>query len=193
MRALAHYLFAAVVTVFYGGRVCPFINQLTLAQWAQFVLAAFALGYCLRRFVIEPLVGHSPVAGRVFLRARAELALFLLLGLALAASNTLVLGFPLLASGGKVVLGCVILGAFAAADLALEEERKIARLLEQTSQELPVGENMFPLTRQFSLAAAFVLFAVVLVVFLILVRDFQWVQGVEHGSLQLPCARCWWS
>ena len=74
------------------------------------------------------------------------------------------------------------------ADLApyLEEERGLARLFQRTSQELPVGENMFPLTRQFALAAAFVLFSVVFVVFLILVRDFQWVQGVEHGSLQLP-------
>ena len=186
MRALAHFLFAAVITVFYGGRVCPFINQLTLVQWAQSVAVAFALGYLAHRLLIRPRVERSPAVGRVLRLAWSEFALFLILGLVLAANNTLVLGFPLLASGGKVVAGCVILGAFAAADLALEEERGLARLFQRTSQELPVGENMFPLTRQFALAAAFVLFSVVFVVFLILVRDFQWVQGVEHGSLQLP-------
>ncbi|MBU1229476.1 MAG: HD domain-containing protein [Proteobacteria bacterium] len=186
MRALAHFVFAAVITVFYGGRVCPFINQLTLTQWAQSVAVAFALGYGLRRLLIQPWVERSPVAGRVLLRARAEFALFLLLGLALAASNTLVLGFPLLASGGKVLAGCLILGAFAAADLALEEERRIALLFLRTNQELLVGEGMFPLSRQFALAATFVLFSVVLVVLLILVRDFDWVAGVERGSLELP-------
>lgn len=33
MRALAHSLFAAVVMLFYGGRVCPLINELSLAHW----------------------------------------------------------------------------------------------------------------------------------------------------------------
>ncbi|MDQ7836372.1 MAG: adenylate/guanylate cyclase domain-containing protein [Humidesulfovibrio sp.] len=186
MRALAHYVFAATITVFYGGRVCPFINQLTIVQWAQSVAVAFALGYALHRFYIRPRVEKGPVLGRVLRLARAEFALFMLLGVALAANNTLVLGFPLLASGGKVVLGCLILGAFAAADLALEEERNLAREFLRTNQEIPVGEKMFPLTRQFALAATFVLFSVVLVVFLILVRDFEWVKGVEHGSLELP-------
>jgi len=186
MRALAHYVFAAIITVFYGGRVCPFINQLTIVQWAQAVAVAFALGYALHRFYIRPRVEKGPVLGRVLRLARAEFALFMLLGVVLAANNTLVLGFPLLASGGKVVLGCLILGAFAAADLALEEERNLAREFLRTNQEIPVGEKMFPLTRQFALAATFVLFSVVLVVFLMLVRDFEWVKGVEHGSLELP-------
>jgi class 3 adenylate cyclase len=186
MRALAHYCFAAVITVFYGGRVCPFINQLTVGQWALFVLMTFTLGYALRHFAISPWLAKSPMEGRVFLRAKSEFGLFLLLGLALAATNTMILGFPLVSSGGKVVAGCIILGAFAAADLALEEERGITHHLLRTRQELSVGQGMFPLTRQFALAATFVLVSVVLVVLLILVRDFQWVQGVEHGSLELP-------
>jgi len=185
MRALAHYLFSSVIMLFYGGRVCPLINQLALEEWGVSVAVGMGAAWALRGLAVSPRLEASPAAGRPLRRARAEFLLFLGAGLCLSAYNTFFLDFPVLSSSAKVLVGFVILGGFAAADLALEEERRIARLFLRTNQELLVAGRMFPLTRQFALAASFVLVSVVLVLFFILVRDFDWVLGGEGASLEL--------
>ena len=187
MRALAHYLSAAVIMLFYGGRVCPLINGLALSEWGLSVAVTFGMAWGLR-LALSRRIEASPAAGRPLRRALAELVLILGAGLALSLFNTAVLGFPVLTSSAKVLVGFLILGAFAAADLALEEERRLAELFLRTSQEIPVGENLFPLTRQFALAASFVLVSVVVVLFFILVRDFDWVQSGQGANLQLSLA-----
>ena len=184
MRALAHYAAAAVIMLFYGGRVCPLINGLSLGYWGLHVAVAFTAAWGLRLAVSRRLEG-GPLAGRPARRAGAEFLLIFGTGLALSAYNTLALGFPVFTSSAKVLVGFAILGAFAAADLALEEERRMAGELLRTGKELSVGEGMFPLTRQFALAASFVLVSVVVVLFFILVRDFDWVQSGEGANLEL--------
>jgi adenylate cyclase len=185
MRALAHYLLSSVIMLFYGGRVCPLINQLALEHWGLSVALALGLAWAVRQFALSPRLEASPVLGRPLRRAGMELLLFLAAGLALTIYNTLVLGFPVFSSSAKVMVGFAILGGFAAADLALEEERRSAMQLLRTEQELPVGEGMFPLTRQFALAASLVLVSVIVVLFFILVRDFDWVLAGHGPNLKL--------
>jgi HD-GYP domain-containing protein (c-di-GMP phosphodiesterase class II) len=177
MRARLHYLSAAVILALYGARVCPFLDTLSPAQLALPIAGALLVQFGARgpawRRAVETASDKTKGVRAFFV----EFGLFLLSGLGLAVYNRLVHGFPA-ESGIKVVLGFVTVGYFAAVDLALERERRLARDLQASGRHLELDERFFPLSAKLALFASLCAGYVAMVFFLVVVKDLDWLSQV---------------
>ena len=176
MRALAHYLFSAAVMTLYGGQVCPFIATLPISYWAAQMALAFGLAFGLRLALLRPLVASAPHLRQVERQWALEFGLFLALGFGLLAYDLGVWGFPW-GSGLKVVLGCATLGFFAATDLAMERERRLAGEMARLGRDLLVNRSYLPLTVKFMAATSFCAVFAAGIVLLLVARDLGWMSG----------------
>ncbi|MDH5753222.1 MAG: HD domain-containing protein [Deltaproteobacteria bacterium] len=186
-RTLAHYVSALAIMAFYGGRVCPFIEGLSLGELMIPLLTAFSLQFLLRQPLQNLLVENAPLelrASRIFF---LELALFVSSGLSLGAFNMFFFGFPL-ESGAKLLVGMTTLGLFSAMDHHLLEERWLASRFRATGETLDPDRNFTSQPRRL-LAMAVLLTVLTGVVFFLLVnKDLEWI--VSSGpELDLAMAR----
>ena len=149
MRAAVHYITAAVIMPIYGIQVCPFIDSLPAIEIIIPIFIALSLQYTFRRTMINFLVENSALETQTNRAFKMELGLFVFTALALAIYNTVVYGFPL-TSGLKVFVGIFGLGFFAAIDLALERERIVGKIIEETGADLNPEKVYFPLSQRVS-------------------------------------------
>lgn len=185
MRALAHYLFAAVILTVYGGQVCPFIASLPLFYWAMQMALAFGLAFALRWTLLGPVVTRAPFPRQVTRQFGLDAGLFLALGVVVLVFDMITWGFPW-ASGLKVVLACATLGLFVGTDLALERERRLSAEMTRQGRNLVVAPKFLPLTAKFVLATSFCVLFVAGIVLLLVSRDLDWVnQGAGDPQLAL--------
>ncbi len=173
-RSLALYLFSAALMTIYGGQVCPFITTLPLSYWALQMALAFALAFGLRLVLLGPLLNCTPYGRWVERQWLLEFGLFFILGWALFAYDLWAWGFPW-ESGLKVVLGCTTLGFFAATDLALERERRVAAEMGRLGADLVLDGSYMPLTLKFMLATGFCAVFAAAIVSLLVARDLGWM------------------
>ncbi len=183
MRALFHYLFSVIVLTVYGGAVCPFMAGLEVLDWGASVAVALALAFVARLALQGPLVERAPAAAQVRRQFALELALFLLAGVALAIYNGLDHGFPVVASGGKIVVAVAVLGYFTAADLGLARERLLARRFAATGQEMMLAERYLPLTGKFLAVALFCALFVGIILVWVVTRDLELLSSTGPEAL----------
>ncbi len=187
MRSLFHYLLSLGILALYGGRVCPFLESLTIAQLVTPLAVALTLQWLVRRPLLRWWVAEARCERQVRRVLGLELGLFLFSGLAVALFNTLVYGFPPV-SGLKVVVGFTGLGFFVAVDLALQWERKLARQIQERQLAVQTGPDYFPVSRKLGLIASVTALLITLVLFLVVNKDLLWLLEV-HGQVTLPEAQ----
>ncbi|HEY9163620.1 MAG TPA: HD domain-containing phosphohydrolase [Magnetovibrio sp.] len=179
MRAILHYLTMAIVIPIYGIQVCPYIEGLPVLQVIIPVAVALALQFALRGILNERIVATQPLEIRASRAFWLELSLFTVTALALMVYNTLMYDFPLV-SGLKVLVGVAGLGFFAAVDLALSEEMRVADAVEAGQGFISPGDSPFSMTRRVAVFATASILVLIIVFMLLVIKDLDWI--VEVGT-----------
>ena len=173
MRLIIHYCAAIIGLIIYGVQVCPFLESLPSEIFAAIITGWLGAALALR-FLIEPIfLDTAPLLSRPGRQFALDFGLLTGAGVAIAAFNGIVYGFPFL-SGARVVLGCLLFGFFTGADTALARERKNIRLASETLHGSP-PEKLFPVTRKFMLAAFSGMVLISSVLILVIVKDLDWL------------------
>lgn len=185
MRAAAHYIFSIAVLSIYGGEVCPYIATLDIVVWTIMLAITFGAAYFLREILVKRIVDAADYQNQVKRQFALEFSLFIAASLLLSVYNMMLYDFPI-ASAAKVLLGCVTLGFFVAADLALERERKVTDSIVASGGEVNLNEKFFPLTAKFAIVASFSVALFVIIVFMVISRDLIWLGSIDQESLLQP-------
>jgi HD-GYP domain-containing protein (c-di-GMP phosphodiesterase class II) len=184
---MLHYLAAMIIMPIYSIQVCPFIEDLEPIKVIIPVIVVLSLQYAARRPLTAAMVGSRPLKYQSANTFRLEIALFTLSAVVLAVYNNLIYSFPL-ESGLKILLGISALGFFAAVDLALEQERRVAQLARESGLHLDPDEDHFSLTSKAALFTSISLTLVVSIFMLLVIKDLTWLSNVS-GSVTLDEAR----
>lgn len=179
MRAMLHYLATLVVIPVYGIQVCPYIESLQAWQVAVPVAVALGLQFALRGPFYARLVTACPLEHRVTRAFWLELALFVATAMGLTLYNALMYDFPP-ESGLKVLVGVAGLGFFAAVDLALFEEMRVADAVEAGLGSITPADTPFSMTRRVTLFATVSIVVLIVVFMLLVIKDLDWI--VEVGE-----------
>ena len=186
MRSFVHYAFAVTVLSFYGGRVCPLIDDLSFFTWVPFLITLFSALFALRWVLHRRFISHASA----HVRTRGALALDLALFAVAAAFTTLfnmkVHRFPLI-SGMRVTSGIMALGFFAAVDAALEEEWNLLKESVASGMDLHSREKVVPLTGKFSIVVSIIVLLILVISYLLLARELLWLDEIpDVGVKDLP-------
>jgi len=175
MRSLIHYLLATIFLTIYGVQVCPFLESLSPGSLAGVIFIGLTFGYLVRliliRVLIDPLEYYRQASRQFFL----ELGIFIVSGLGMATFNMFFWDFPF-GSGLKLVVGCTVLGFFAAADLALTREREQSFKFEQTGMPHLTVQKFFPLTRKFTYLGSVLTILTASILTLVILHDLDWIR-----------------
>ena len=180
LRPVTHYLAALILMGIYGVQVCPFIDTLTPLQLATPLLIIVGFQLLLRTQIAPSLITAAEYKLRVKRSFQVELGLFVLSGLLLTAYNSILYDFPI-ESGLKMVLGFTTLGFFAATDLALQQERRLAIMLQEKGITLTPDSNYFPLVGKFTLFSAVSTLFMIGIFFLLINKDLDWLMQLQAG------------
>lgn len=172
-RSIIHYLVALGLFSLYGVQVCPFLDSLTPLELLGPSSIAFLIIFIVR-LGMEPRLDTLDFKDQVRQQFRLDFGLFSVAGIALGLFNTFAFQFPL-ESGGKVVVGMLMLGFFIACDMALFREFRLAQKLKAHGGSISPDDSPYPMTRKFTLFAAVCLLSVVVVVFLVINKDLLWL------------------
>ncbi len=189
-RSGLHYLATLIFIGFYGIQVCPFIEGLSRIELATPLILIVGFQYLLHRILNKRFVIDAALEHQVKRTFQLEIALFLLSGVILTISNSIVYEFPV-ASGLKMILGFATLGLFAAIDLSLEHERGLALYVKDQGIRLQPNGKYFPLVGKFALLAGIIITFIVAILFLVVVKDLDWLIQVgdeipvEKGQISI--------
>lgn len=181
MRVKVHYLCAATILAVYGVAVCPFIESLGPLQLILPIVVAFALQYVARRQICHLLDRRVAPKSRSARYFATELLLFIVVGSLLMTFNTLYYDFPL-ESGMKIVVGMLALGFFVAIDLSLEIERTLFLAAKQGGELIEPDNKFMPVTRKISWFASLSVVTLLVVVFLVINKDLDWLISASIDS-----------
>lgn len=176
-RLILHYLATLIFIGIYGVQVCPFIEGLSRIQLFMPLVVIVGAQYLLHLTLQHPVICKSPLESQVKRTFQLEMSLYILSGIILAASNSIVYEFPV-ESGLKMVLGFATIGLFASIDLALKHERKLVAYIREHDIRLQPNENYFPLVGKFSLLAGITITLIMTIMFLVVVKDLDWLSRV---------------
>ncbi len=134
-----------------------------------------------RLLLMPRLVDNLPLERQAARQFKLDMTLYAIAGAGMAWFNDLAFDFPFVGSGSKLVLGVVALGLFASVDLALERERLlIVRAMKTGKGKLRPPEQLYPLTKKFTLIATASVLLVSMIVSLLVWRDLIWL---SHQAL----------
>ena len=187
MRTILHYMATLVIVPIYGIQVCPFLASLPAIQ----VIIPITVGIGLQALTLFILhkrcVENRPLKHRVRSAFWLQIGLFLSTAIGLMVFNTIVHDFPL-TSGLKVLVGIAGLGFFAAIDLGLEQERKVAAIVEAKQGFVDPDARPFPMTQKVALFASISIGVLVTIFILLMLKDLDWIVAVG-GTVPLAHAR----
>ena len=186
IRAAIHYIFCIIIMTLYGGQVCPFLEKLGILDWAFLLLVFFGQAFLVRAWLVERFIEDAPFTVQVRRQFILDFTLFAAVGTALTVYNLIVHEFPA-GSGAKVILGCLPLGLFTAADTALARERMIHRELTEQFQEIMVGDQFFSLTKKAAVFVSILVTSATGILFLILYKNLAWLS--QHSPTRIDWAR----
>ena len=179
MRPILHYLTTLVIIPIYGIQVCPYIESLPPLLVIIPVAMALSIQFGLRCLLVKRLIDRQPLEYRVSRAFWLELGLFTATALSLMVYNTVAYGFPLV-SGLKVLVGIAGLGFFAAVDLALAQEMRVADAVEAGQGRITPNDHPFSMTRRVAVFATASILVLIVVFMLLVIKDLDWI--VEVGA-----------
>lgn len=130
LKVITSYVVATIILSFYGGQVCPFIEQLSLVQVSIILACAFAAGFFLREIIFKYAYKKLDASSvdqayqAIWRYLFIDLGVWGVIGFFITFVNMIFYAFPLV-SGLKVVLGCLTLGFFSATYFSLAYEREV--------------------------------------------------------------------
>ncbi|GAB6058927.1 hypothetical protein JCM31598_20440 [Desulfonatronum parangueonense] len=139
------------------------------------ILIPLSAAYVLRLFLNRLLVDALPPLDRSRRQFQIELALLVGVGLTVALYSTVVMQFPFVHSGLKLVLGFLTLGLFQSVDLALQRERSVILQAKALGYGHAPPAKLFSLTRRFLMLTILMAFLVSGILILIIVNDLRWL------------------
>ncbi len=148
-------------------------------------LIALGLRRPLERLFVSPFPDDSQPKRQFFI----DIILYITIGCALALYNKAQYNFPLILSGGKLVLGCVVVGFLSSLDMALARERTVIHhALKQDKVSQP-PKRLYSMTRKFSLVAITTTLFVTIIIVLIISKDISWLSKIEQNVISLSQAK----
>jgi response regulator RpfG family c-di-GMP phosphodiesterase len=171
MRAIAHYAISVILLGVYGGQVCPLVDELDPIRWWAEVAIVFLVVFAARVAIIRLLIEPAPLDRQTRRQLVVEASMYITAALIVSGYNYILYNFPV-HSAAKITTGFVLLGFFAAMDLALERERIVALKAADLGVSAPMDiRRIFPLTTKFALAASATAILATIVVFLVIAKD----------------------
>lgn len=172
-RLIFHYLAAFAVLTLYGGQVCPYVESLTLTEWASETSVVFAAILAVHVMVYHKVIKPDPTqtASATF---KVSLITFLLSGLAVGAYNLTFRDFPI-ASTLKLLVGWFMVGFFMALDLTLTKRQEIIKYLAGTGQNLEISASYVSLTKKYLVFSLITSLSVLGVIYLVIIKDLDWI------------------
>jgi HD-GYP domain-containing protein (c-di-GMP phosphodiesterase class II) len=187
MRAKLHYVAALIILPIYGIQVCPYIDSLKAWQIVIPMAVVLSVQYVMRGVLSQRMVANQPLEIRVARAFWLELALFACTAVTLTLYNTVIYDFPV-SSGLKVMTGVMGLGFFAAVDLGLEEEMRVADAVEAGQGRFSPDDHPFSMTRRAALFATISILVLIVVFMLIVIKDLDWIIHIGD-TIPLKTAR----
>ncbi len=117
-----------------------------------------------------------------------DLGLFIVVGCGVALYNYLVYGFPV-SSAVSFIFGYLVMGFFIALDIALWRERNLILTAKMENALLIPPKRLYPVSRRFSWVAVVTALFVIVVMFLVISRDFNWLDSMGMDTAALAEAR----
>jgi len=168
------YLIIVVLICFYGIQVCPFIESLSIYQFAASLFGMIALQFIIKRTLYHKYLSQFSIAKVSRYLFILELSLFLFTSLVLTFYNTLVYSFPI-GSGLKLMLGLLVLGFFSAIIFSLAWEKRLIDSSKVSKQQIPLEENYFPISQKLTFFVSLLIFGTMAVLLLVLNKDLDWI------------------
>jgi sigma-B regulation protein RsbU (phosphoserine phosphatase) len=137
-------------------------------------LAALALAFAGRLAAVNLIIQNTPPLKRSIKQFQVDFILLCAAGMVVCLYNLAAYGFSFVHSGLKVVLGFSTVGLFAAIDLALERERRLDRGDGGARPGMTPPDELYPLTRKFTMVSIMVVALVTTIMVLIFERDLAW-------------------
>lgn len=183
-RLIWHYVSAFVILTLYGGQVCPFIESLTLFQWGVSVFFVLAISFgCQWLYLMNRSLDLDAEIGigRSYFHT-----LFIFMGSAvlLGIYNTLMHEFPI-TSSLKLKFGWLMVGMFISLDLMLNRRLNIMKYLFKEGRQLEIHQSYVSFTSKFLWVAISVTVTVLGVIFLVIVKDLDWIMHAEYGPMEV--------
>jgi len=169
------YLFSYAGLLFYGGRVCPYIENLDLWQYARDLAGFFGTGLLLR----YPLKRRERQSATYSSAFWIELGIFVFMAVLLTFFNYLVYDFPL-GSGLKVAVGFIMLGFFLGLQAYLLRQRAALLAGETPAQ---IREIHSSIVSRISTIMILALALTTAVIFLVVSKDLTWLEEQPPGAI----------
>lgn len=96
--------------------------------------------------------------------------------------------FPVVGSGGSVLIGFLATGFFTALDMAMARERNIIKQALSTGVTLPPQE-LYPMTRKFSLVGLATVLFTTTVVGMVITKDISWLSQINENQITIAEAQ----
>ena len=161
-----HYLFAAVTFSIYGGRVCPFIESISIWESSAYSFITFMALFIIQHKVIQDRAGYKNVF--------TELAIFILGAFAIAAWYIMYYDFPI-ESSLKVLFGIGCLGALVSLDLALQAQVKQYPHTEFKQLPEKITQMRHSIASQLAALVVFIVIMLTTVLTMIMIKDVRWL------------------
>lgn len=172
-RAAIHYGLLLMIYALYGYQVCPFLDQLSIAQLLGPVAVMLVIQWGLRQLGKMHLADLE-ISTRLRRLSALELGLFALSGTILAFFNLFVHGFPL-DSGGKILVLFLFGGFYISLDLALEREYRLGQSLAGKGADFPLSLRYWSVQKKFALFSIANLVILAAVSLLLVYKDLHWI------------------
>ena len=172
-----HYITGSILLAFYGARVCPFLETLTILQLSAPIIIGFLLAL-LFRINIQKTISKLPLQKQIKSQFITEISIFIFVGSALAVFNTLYYKFPI-ESGMKVLFGTLLLGVFIGIDQVLMRERIIMNELIKKGKNIHVENNYLSIPSKFIFMSVLMIGSIATVLIMVISKDLDWYH--EHG------------
>jgi sigma-B regulation protein RsbU (phosphoserine phosphatase) len=148
-------------------------------------LIALGLRRPLERFFVSPFPDDSQPNRQFFI----DIILYITIGCTVALYNKAQYNFPLIFSGGKLVLGYVVVGFLSSLDMALARERTVIHYALKQDKVSQPPKRLYSVTRKFSLVAITTTLFVTIIIVLIISKDISWLSKIEQNVISLSQAK----
>lgn len=166
-----HYFFAFIIFSIYGGRVCPFLDSLSLLQLIIPLFIGFSIAL-LCRLKLQKSIDKLSIEKQIKAQFFLEQKIFIITGFSLALFNTIYFEFPL-ESALKVLFGTIILGIFIGIDQALIRERTTIKESIKQKVNLKVSSYL-SIPSKFIYMSILMLGTITGVLMLVITKDLGW-------------------
>lgn len=180
-RIVLHYLIAFAVLTLYGGRVCPYVDSLSLMQWASETVVVFTLTLIIHLYVYKHFYSRNPLFSSA-LMFKSSLIIFFASGISVGTFNFIYRDFPV-GSGFKLLVGWFLVGFFMSLDLTLHNRQRIIKYLADTGQHLEMSMSYASLTRKFLIFTVLTSVCILIVIFLVIIKDLDWIFTTNPESM----------